>query len=113
MKNKKQKLKIGVYGISGCAGCLLSVLFEDCFKQLVKLVDIKAFPLIKEDNYNGDFDYIFIEGTVCFDKDITILNELRKRAKKIVALGSCACTGGAPSIKNFQDQEKTMKFSKR
>jgi coenzyme F420-reducing hydrogenase gamma subunit len=106
----KNKLKIGVYGISGCAGCLLSILFEDCFKQLIKLVEIKAFPLIKENNYGGDFDYVFIEGTVCFDEDIIVLNELRKRAKYIVALGSCACTGGVPSIKNFLDEEKTMKL---
>ncbi len=106
----KQKLKIGIYGISGCAGCLLSVLFEDCFKQLVKLVDIKAFPLIKEDSYKGEFDYVFIEGTVCFDEDIVMLNELRKKSKYIIALGACACVGGVPSIKNFLDSEKTMKL---
>jgi sulfhydrogenase subunit delta len=106
----KKKLKIGVYGISGCAGCLLSILFEDCFKQLLSLVDIKAFPLIKEDSYKGDFDYVFIEGTVCFDEDIVMLNELRKRAKYVVALGSCSCVGGVPSIKNFLDSEKTMRL---
>src|SRR3989339_725870 len=104
------KLKIGIYGISGCAGCILSILFEDCFRQLIELVDIKSFPMIKQDSYQGDFDYVFIEGTVCFDDDILTLNELRKRAKYIVALGSCACTGGVPSIKNFLDNEKTMKL---
>ena len=106
----KQKLKIGIYGISGCAGCLLTILYEPVFKEMIKLLDIKAFPLIKEDSYKGDFDYIFIEGTVCFDEDIVKLNELRKRAKYIVALGSCSCLGGVPSIKNFLDSEKTMKL---
>jgi coenzyme F420-reducing hydrogenase gamma subunit len=106
----KQKLKLGFYGISGCAGCLLSVLFEDCFKQLVELVDIKAFPLIKEDSYKGELDYIFVEGTVCFDEDIIALNELRKKTKYIIALGACSCVGGVPSIKNFLDSEKTMKL---
>lgn len=106
---KKQKLKVGFYGITGCAGCLLSVLFEDCFKQLVELLDIKSFPLVKEDNYKGDFDYVFIEGTVCFDEDILKLNELRKKARYIVALGTCSCLGGVPTIKNFLDNEKTMK----
>jgi len=104
------KLKIGVYGISGCAGCLLTFLFEPLFKELVELVDIKAFPLIKQDSYKGNFDYVFIEGTVCFDEDIMRINELRKRAKYIVALGSCSCTGGVPSIKNFLNQEQTMKY---
>lgn len=107
---KIQKLKIGVYGVSGCAGCLLSILFEDCFKQLIKLVEIKSFPLIKKNDYKGDFDYIFIEGTVCFNEDIKVLNELRKKTKHIVALGSCACTGGVPSIKNFLDKEKIIRL---
>jgi len=105
-----KKPKIGIYGISGCAGCLLSFLYEDCFKEIVKLVDIKSFPLIKEDNYKGDFDYVFIEGTVCFDKDVLVLNELRKRAKYVVALGACAHLGGVPSMKNFLDSHKVIKF---
>ncbi|MGV8152563.1 MAG: NADH:ubiquinone oxidoreductase [Candidatus Nanoarchaeia archaeon] len=109
MKQIKKPV-VGVFGVSGCAGCMLTMLFEDNFKELVKLFDIKSFPLIKQDKYKGEFDFIFIEGTVCFDEDIIVLNELRKRAKKVVALGSCACFGGVPSIKNFLDSEKTMHF---
>lgn len=101
---------VGFFGVSGCAGCLLSVLFEEQFKEITRLLEIKEFPLIKATNYKGKFDYCFIEGTVCFDEDIVVLNELRKRSKYIVALGSCACTGGVPSIKNFLDSEKTMKL---
>lgn len=105
-----KKPTVGFYGISGCAGCLLTVLYEECFKELTKLVDIKSFPFIKEDAYKEKLDYIFIEGTVCFDEDIIIINELRERAKKIVALGSCSCFGCVPSIRNFHDKEKTMNF---
>jgi sulfhydrogenase subunit delta len=107
---RKEKLKIGVFGVSGCAGCLLEFVYCEGFSEIVQLVDIKSFPLIKENKYEGDFDYVFIEGTVCFDEDIIMLNELRKRAKYIVALGSCSCFGGVPSIKNFLDEEKTMRF---
>ena len=114
MKNKKtrkkKKLKIGIFGIAGCAGCLLTFLYEDVFSEIVKKVDIKSFPLIKEDNYKGRFDYVFIEGTVTFDEDILKLHELRDRADNVVALGSCACFGGVPSIKNFLDKERVMRF---
>ncbi len=109
-KNQKPKLKVGIYGISGCAGCLLTVLYEDLFKEITKLVDVKAFPMIKQDSYKGDFDYVFIEGTVCFDEDIKLIKELRKRTKYIVALGACSHVGGVPSMKNFLSKEKTMKF---
>jgi sulfhydrogenase subunit delta len=104
------KKKVGFYGISGCAGCLLSVLFEDCFRELIELVDIKSFPLIKSESYKDELDYVFIEGTVCFDEDIIVLNELRKRSRFVVALGACSCVGGVPSIKNFLDSEKTMRL---
>jgi len=104
------KLKIGVYGITGCAGCLLTFLFQPVFKEMVELVDIKAFPLIRSDNYKDNFDYVFIEGTVCFDEDIVKLTELRNRSKYIVALGACACVGGVPSIKNFLNHEETVKI---
>lgn len=110
MTNNVQKLRVAFYGVSGCAGCLLTVLYEDCFKELIELVDIKSFPFIKSDSYEGEFDYCFIEGTVCFDEDIVVLNELRKRSKNIVALGSCATTGGVPAIKNFLNQEKTLRL---
>jgi len=109
-KIEKEKLKVGFYGVSGCAGCLLTVLFEECFKEIIELVDVKNFPLIKEDSYNGKLDYVFVEGTVCFDKDIEMVKKLRKRAKRLVAFGSCACTGGVPSIKNFLDSEKALKL---
>lgn len=104
------KPKVGFFGISGCAGCLLTVLFEDCFKDLIQLIEIKSFPFIKQDNYKGDFDIVFIEGTVCFDEDILVINELRKRAKKIVAFGTCAALGGVPTIKNFRNEQKIMRM---
>ena len=109
-KENKQKLKVGFYGVSGCAGCLLTVLYEDCFKEIVDLVDIKAFPFIKSESYKGKFDVVFVEGTVCFDEDIEVLRKLRKKADVLVALGSCATTGGVPPIKNFLDPEKTLKL---
>jgi sulfhydrogenase subunit delta len=109
-KKENKKLKIGLHGVSGCAGCLLTFIYEDVFKDLTELVDVVSFPLIKDESYKGRFDYVFIEGTVCFDEDIVVLNELRKRADNVVALGACACLGGVPSMKNFLDKEKVMKF---
>ncbi len=104
------KLKVGLYGIAGCAGCLLSVLYEVNFLKIAELVDIKGFPLIKEDKYKGNFDIVFIEGTVTFDDDIKTIKDLRKRSKKIVALGTCSALGGVPTIRNFMDEKQVMKF---
>lgn len=105
-----RKPVVGFHGISGCSGCLLTVLYEKCFTRLIELVEVKSFPFIKEETYKGRFDYIFIEGTVCFDDDIITINDLRKRSDKVVALGSCACFGCVPSMKNFHNQNKIKSF---
>ncbi len=102
------KLKIGVFGIAGCAGCLLTIAFQETLLEISKLVDIKSFPLIKEDNYKGKYDVIFLEGTVTFNDDVSTLKQLRNRTKTLVALGTCSSLGGVPTIKNFLDKNKVM-----
>ncbi len=102
----KTKLKVGFYGITGCAGCLLSVIFnEDEILDLVQLVDLKAFPFVKEVNIDEDFDYIFMEGLVADKGDLETLQKLRKNCKFLVSLGACAATGCVPAYRQFTLKE--------
>lgn len=100
------KLKIGFYGITGCAGCQLSVIFEeDELLDIVELIDIRAWPFIKEVNYDEKFDYVFMEGLVAENDDKDVLLKLRKNAKFMVALGACAHTGCIPAYRHFTLKE--------
>lgn len=100
------KLQVGFYGITGCAGCLLSVIFnEDEILDLVNIIDLKAFPFIKEVNIDDHFDYIFIEGLVASNEDIDVIKKLRNNSDKVVALGACSCTGCIPAYRNFTLKE--------
>ncbi|MCF7862182.1 hypothetical protein K9M79_08145 [Candidatus Woesearchaeota archaeon] len=102
---------VGFYGITGCAGCLLSVIFnEDEIVDIIKAVDIVAFPFIKSDNSKGPMDICFIEGTVVSLDDEKIVKELRERSKVVVALGTCACEGNIPAIRNYTDDKKLSKW---
>ena len=106
MQNKNQKLKIGFYGITGCAGCLLSVIFnEDELLDLINLIDLKAFPFIKEVNTDENFDYVFMEGLVADKEDLEILEKLRKNCRYLVSLGACACTGCIPAYRQYTLKE--------
>src|SRR3989344_6025169 len=104
---QEQKLKVGFYGITGCAGCLLSVIFnEDEILDLVQLVDLKAFPFIKEmNNDEGGFDYIFMEGLVADKGDLETLQKLRNNCKFLVSLGACASTGCVPAYRQYTLKE--------
>lgn len=105
-KPTNKKLTLGFYGITGCAGCLLSVIFnEDEILDLVNLIDLKAFPFIKEVNIDDHFDYVFVEGLVADKDDLAVLNKLRKNATYLVSLGACACTGCVPAYRHFTLKE--------
>ncbi|MFH1211354.1 MAG: hypothetical protein V1659_00310 [Candidatus Woesearchaeota archaeon] len=115
----RKKLRIGFYGVTGCAGCQLSVIFNEReILRLFNLIDVSAFPFIKEKNIEGEFDYVFIEGLAACNDDVAVLKELRQKAKKVVALGACACAGNIPayrkyvSRKNYQHliHEKTKRI---
>ncbi len=102
VEKKPKKATIGFYGITGCAGCLLSFIFnEDEILDLAGLIELKAFPFIKEVNPDDKFDYIFVEGLVADKGDRETLLKLRENSKNVVSLGACSCTGCVPAYRQF------------
>jgi sulfhydrogenase subunit delta len=111
MAKQVKKPKVGFYGVTGCAGCLLSVIFnEDEIVDIINSVDIVSFPFIKGQNSDGELDICFIEGTVVSKDDEKVVNQLRERSKVIVALGTCACEGNIPAIRNYTDKNKLSEW---
>lgn len=102
-----EKPKVGFYGITGCAGCLLSAIFnEDEILDMVSLVDLRAFPFIKGVNVEEDgFDVVFMEGLVANNDDLEVLKKIRSHTKILVSLGACACTGCIPAYRHFTLKE--------
>ena len=100
------KPKVGVYGLTGCAGCQLSILFnEDEILYLISLVDLRAFPFIKEHNDDESFDLVFCEGLVASNDDLKVLKKIRPKTKILVALGACAHTGCIPAYRHWTLKE--------
>jgi len=91
----KDKVKIGIYELTGCAGDGLLIL--DCEKELVKIfsaADIQSFAMAKSDNIDGPLDLALVEGSVTTEKEIEEIKDIRQRAKIVVAIGLCATVGG-------------------
>jgi sulfhydrogenase subunit delta len=92
---KKDKLKIGIYELTGCAGDALLIL--DCEEELLHIfqaADIQSFLMAKSDNIDGELDIALVEGSVSSEKDLKELQDIRKRSKVLVAIGICAGLGG-------------------
>ncbi len=101
--SEKTRPRVGFYGLTGCAGCLLSVIFnEDDLLKFTELLDIVSFPFIKEENdQDGPLDIAFVEGTIVSNDDLAMIKKIRKRSKVVVALGACAHLGNIPAEKRF------------
>jgi len=69
--------------------------------QPLELVEIRAFPFIKEMNAAEGFDYVLMEGLVANEEDLETLKRVRQSTKVLVALGACAHTGCVPAYRHF------------
>jgi len=96
------KPKVGIYGLTGCAGDQLVILnCEDELLDIVGALDIRSFSMAtSESNDECSWDVVFVEGTVVQPRDEEILQNLRNRAKLLIAFGTCAVWGGVPAMKN-------------
>jgi len=106
------KMKIGIYELTGCAGDAL--LIVDCEEELIdifKAADIEAFLMAKSDNDDAcPLDVALVEGSVTTDKEVEELLHIRKRAKVLIAIGICAGLGGMQaSFLEEKDWEKNLK----
>jgi len=93
------KLKIGIYELTGCAGDALLII--DCEEELVnifKAANIEAFLMAKSDNNDEvELDVALVEGSVSTEKELEELRKIRKRSKALIAIGICAGVGGMQS----------------
>ncbi|HOO97741.1 MAG TPA: NADH:ubiquinone oxidoreductase [Caldisericia bacterium] len=99
------KPRVGFFDFASCEGCQLETLnFVNEFVALIGHIDIVQFrEAITEKEW--DLDVAFVEGSITREQDITRLQEIRENAKAVIALGSCACTGGVNAIKNNRPLE--------
>ncbi len=102
--------KIAVFSLTSCSGCQMEIAnLGKKLLDILKFVKIEDFPLIKEKKGIKKYDIVFIEGGPVTKKNIKELKEIRKQTKFLVALGTCACLGCIPKIKNFKEKNKIIK----
>jgi len=87
---------IGIFGLTSCAGCQLSILnCEDELFAITRVVDIRDFLMATSDNDAAcHLDLALVEGSLVSKLDETVLRRIRARADKLVAIGTCAVHGG-------------------
>lgn len=107
------KPKVGFYWCASCGGCEEAVvdLAEDILK-VVEAVDIVFWPVAldfkREDvekMADGEMAVCFVNGAVRTSEQQEMAELCRRKARMIVAFGSCSHTGGIPGLANLYDRD--------
>ncbi len=95
------RLRVATVWLGGCSGCHMSFLDLDEFLiDLAGKIDLVYSPVIDVKEYPKDVDVCLIEGAVCNEDNLEILQKIRARTHTLVAFGDCAVTGNVPAIRN-------------
>jgi len=95
--------RIGVFDFTCCEGCELQLANKEDtlvpFLRAIEVVNFREISSVRSD----DYEIALIEGSITRSDEVQRLEDIRKRAGVLVALGSCACFGGVNRLKNSFD----------
>ncbi len=91
--------RVVVVGLASCFGCQLQVTnAEPYLLDVLGQIDLRYWQLTSSDPMPDDFDVAVIEGAATTKEAVDTLKRVRKVAKKVIAIGSCATTAGIPGM---------------
>ena len=110
----KGKLKFAFYWAASCGGCEIAVLdINEKILEVVEHADILFWPVAMDMKYSdveamGDksLDVCFFNGAIRTSENEHMAKLLRKKAKILVAFGSCAADGCIPGLANVSNREE-------
>jgi len=101
------KLKLGWFSFSCCEDntIVFTELLNDNWEKWKNLVEFKHARVLQSNNVLKDIDVAFVEGAIANKKNRAELEEIRANSKKVVAIGSCACTAIPAGHRNQFDPD--------
>jgi F420-non-reducing hydrogenase small subunit len=110
----KEKLKLAFYWAASCGGCEIAVLdINEKILDVVNIADIVFWPVALDVKYKDVeampdkyIDICFFNGSVRSEEQEHMAKLLRRKAKTLVAFGSCAQEGCIPGLANLHDRKE-------
>ena len=103
------KTKVAFFDFAGCEGDQLQVAnLEEELLTLLGQIEVASFREIMKE-HSDNYDIAFIEGSCTRLQDEDRLKQIRKNAKLVVAIGSCATIGGINCIRNYKDLDEVRR----
>ena len=110
MSPAKKKARIAFFDFTCCEGCQVELtnVGEPTFLGLLEHVEVVEFREVMSEKTRDPIDIALVEGSFTRESDRARLEEIRRRAKIVIAYGACAATAGVNALKN--DQTDYAKF---
>jgi coenzyme F420-reducing hydrogenase gamma subunit len=104
-----KKLRIGWFTFSCCedSTIIFTELLNDHWQEWKRLLDIRHARVLQTNNVLDELDVAFVEGALSSQAHVDAVKEIRKKSKKVVAIGACAVTG-LPSAQRNQFDPKRL-----
>jgi len=110
----KEKMKLAFYWAASCGGCEIAVLdINEKILDVVNMADIVFWPVAMDIKYKDVeampdkyIDVCFFNGSVRTEEQERMAKLLRRKAKTLVAFGSCAQEGCIPGLANLSDRRE-------
>jgi coenzyme F420-reducing hydrogenase gamma subunit len=104
------KPKVAFFDFAGCEGDQLQIAnLEEDILALLDQVEVVAFREVMKE-HSDNYDIAFVEGSCARQQDEERLKQIRKNAKLVVAIGSCAAIGGINCIRNYKEIDDVKKM---
>lgn len=102
------KKRVGFFSFTCCEGCMMVFIetLNKKFFEYLKKMKIENFRQLKTNEKIKNLDIAFVEGAISTESEIRKLKEIRKKSKKLVALGSGAVNGFPSNQRNKFDKNK-------
>jgi F420-non-reducing hydrogenase small subunit len=103
-----------------CGGCEVTILdIGEPLLDVLEKVNIVHMPVLMDHKLFGqtgegsemelpEAEVGLIAGGVRTEEHRKLAQEMRKKCKTLIALGSCACTGGVPALANLYQNEEIL-----
>ena len=97
------KPRLAVFDFACCEGCQLQIVnLEEEILDLIALVEPVEWREAMSEQ-SDEYDIALVEGSITRPQDEERVKQIRERAKILIAIGACACTGGINKLKNNFD----------
>lgn len=106
-------VKVAEEWLNICGGCEVTILdIGETLLDILPKLEFVHMPVLMDHKYFGqtgdrtaleipDADVGIVSGGIRNEKEKHVAEEMRKRCKTLIALGSCACYGGIPALANM------------